>query len=140
VELFFKALKQTAKIKTFVGTSANAVRTQVWTALIAMLGHSWEALGGSFWRAPKWGIALSDIGSAVSSITPAALSAVNCNPPGPDVAITDLGLACHNPAFRVIHPPWLPSVYRRMRVVPNITEPPHKIRRGIGKRWASTRG
>jgi hypothetical protein len=35
--LFFKALKQTAKIKTFVGTSANAVRTQVWTALIAML-------------------------------------------------------------------------------------------------------
>jgi IS4 transposase len=37
VELFFKALKQTPKIKTFVGTSANAVRTQVWTALIAML-------------------------------------------------------------------------------------------------------
>jgi hypothetical protein len=33
VELFFKALKQTLKIKTFVGTSANAVRTQVWTAL-----------------------------------------------------------------------------------------------------------
>src|ERR1035437_7133682 len=37
VEVFFKALKQTLKIKTFVGTSANAVRTQVWTALIAML-------------------------------------------------------------------------------------------------------
>ena len=37
VELFFKALKQTCKIKTFVGTSANAVKTQVWTALIAML-------------------------------------------------------------------------------------------------------
>jgi IS4 transposase len=37
VELFFKALKQTLKIKTFVGTSANAVRTQVWTALITML-------------------------------------------------------------------------------------------------------
>jgi Domain of unknown function (DUF4372)/Transposase DDE domain len=37
VELFFKALKGTLKIKTFVGTSANAVRTQVWTALIAML-------------------------------------------------------------------------------------------------------
>jgi hypothetical protein len=37
VELFFKALKQTLKIKTFVGTSANAARTQVWTALIAML-------------------------------------------------------------------------------------------------------
>src|SRR5437763_4459850 len=37
VELFFKALKQTRKIKTFVGTSANAVRTQVWPAWIAML-------------------------------------------------------------------------------------------------------
>jgi hypothetical protein len=30
VELFFKALKQLCKIKTFVGTSANAVKTQVW--------------------------------------------------------------------------------------------------------------
>jgi IS4 transposase len=37
IELFFKALKQTLKIKTFVGTSENAVKTQVWTALIAML-------------------------------------------------------------------------------------------------------
>ncbi len=37
IELFFKSLKQLCKIKTFVGTSANAVKTQVWTALIAML-------------------------------------------------------------------------------------------------------
>src|SRR5206468_152000 len=37
VELFFKALKQNLKVKTFVGTSANAVRTQIWTALIAIL-------------------------------------------------------------------------------------------------------
>ena len=37
VELFFKLLKQQLKIKTFVGTSANAVRTQIWTALIAIL-------------------------------------------------------------------------------------------------------
>jgi hypothetical protein len=37
IELFFKALKQNLKIKTFVGTSANAVTIQVWTALIAML-------------------------------------------------------------------------------------------------------
>jgi hypothetical protein len=37
IELFFKALKQSCKIKTFVGTSANAVKIQVWTALIAML-------------------------------------------------------------------------------------------------------
>jgi len=37
IELFFKALKQNLKIKTFVGTSANAVRIQIWTALLAML-------------------------------------------------------------------------------------------------------
>jgi hypothetical protein len=37
IELFFKALKQNLKIKTFVGTSSNAVRTQIWTALISML-------------------------------------------------------------------------------------------------------
>ena len=37
IELFFKALKQSLKIKTFVGTTENAVQTQIWTALIAML-------------------------------------------------------------------------------------------------------
>lgn len=37
IELFFKALKQNLKIKTFVGTSANAVKIQIWTALMAML-------------------------------------------------------------------------------------------------------
>lgn len=37
VELFFKAIKQNLKLKTFVGTSANAVKVQVWTALIAVL-------------------------------------------------------------------------------------------------------
>jgi IS4 transposase len=48
VELFFKALKQTLKIKTFVGTSANAVRTQVWTALIAMLVLKYLQLKSAF--------------------------------------------------------------------------------------------
>jgi hypothetical protein len=37
IELFFKALKQSMKIKTFVGTSPNALKTQIWTALLAML-------------------------------------------------------------------------------------------------------
>jgi hypothetical protein len=48
IELFFKALKQTLKIKTFVGTSANAVRTQVWTALIAMLVLKYLQMKASF--------------------------------------------------------------------------------------------
>jgi hypothetical protein len=37
IELFFKSLKQQLKIKTFVGTSANAVQIQIWTALISIL-------------------------------------------------------------------------------------------------------
>jgi len=37
IELFFKALKQNLKVKTFVGTSENALHIQIWTALITML-------------------------------------------------------------------------------------------------------
>ena len=37
IELFFKALKQNLKVKTFVGTTENALFIQIWTALIAML-------------------------------------------------------------------------------------------------------
>jgi hypothetical protein len=37
VESFFKALKQNLRVKTFVGTSANAVHIQIWTALIAIM-------------------------------------------------------------------------------------------------------
>jgi Domain of unknown function (DUF4372)/Transposase DDE domain len=41
IEVFFKTLKQNLKIKTFVGTSENALRIQIWTALIAMLLLRW---------------------------------------------------------------------------------------------------
>jgi Transposase DDE domain/Domain of unknown function (DUF4372) len=37
IEIFFKLVKQNLRIKSFVGTSANAVWIQMWTALIAML-------------------------------------------------------------------------------------------------------
>lgn len=37
VELFFKAIKQNLKIKAFVGTSKNAILTQVWIAMITYL-------------------------------------------------------------------------------------------------------
>lgn len=37
IELFFKWIKQNLKIKTFIGTSENAVLIQVWTAMIAYL-------------------------------------------------------------------------------------------------------
>jgi len=37
IEIFFKALKQNLCIRTFVGTSENAVKTQIWISLIAIL-------------------------------------------------------------------------------------------------------
>ena len=37
VEVFFKHLKQLFRIKTFVGTSPNAVRIQMWCSMIAIL-------------------------------------------------------------------------------------------------------
>ena len=39
--MFFKALKQNLKVKSFVGTSENALRIQIWTALIAILLLKW---------------------------------------------------------------------------------------------------
>lgn len=37
IEVFFKQIKTHMKIKSFVGTSENAVLIQIWTAMIAML-------------------------------------------------------------------------------------------------------
>lgn len=48
IELFFKALKQGLKVKTFVGTTENAVRIQIWTALIAMLVLKFLQLKSTF--------------------------------------------------------------------------------------------
>ena len=48
IEVFFRALKQNLRIKTFVGTSANALRVQIWTALIAMLVLKYLQLRASF--------------------------------------------------------------------------------------------
>jgi len=48
IEIFFKALKQLLRVKTFVGTSANALHIQIWTALIAMLIVKYLQLRASF--------------------------------------------------------------------------------------------
>ena len=37
IEVFFRNLKQNFHIKSFVGTSSNAVEIQIWTALITIL-------------------------------------------------------------------------------------------------------
>jgi hypothetical protein len=48
IELLFKALKQNLKVKTFVGTSANALHIQLWTALIALLVLKYLQLRSTF--------------------------------------------------------------------------------------------
>lgn len=41
IELFFKCIKQNLKIKSFIGTSKNAVMTQIWIAMCAYLLLAW---------------------------------------------------------------------------------------------------
>ena len=48
IELFFKAIKQNLKIKTFLGTSVNALLVQIWTALIAILILKYLQMKSSF--------------------------------------------------------------------------------------------
>jgi hypothetical protein len=48
IELLFKALKQHLRVKTFVGTSANALHIQIWTAVIALLILKYLQLKATF--------------------------------------------------------------------------------------------
>jgi hypothetical protein len=48
IELLFKALKQNLRVKTFVGTTANALKTQIWTALMALLAVKFLQLQAQF--------------------------------------------------------------------------------------------
>lgn len=48
IEIFFKVIKQNLRIKTFVGTSQNALLTQIWTALIAILVLKYLKFRSSF--------------------------------------------------------------------------------------------
>ena len=53
VEVFFKHLKQLFRVKTFVRTSANAVRIQMWCAMIAILLITYLKIKAKF----KWHLA-----------------------------------------------------------------------------------
>ena len=51
IEVFFRSLKQLFHIKSFVGTSRNAVEIQLWTALIAILIFAYlKAIAGYNWH------------------------------------------------------------------------------------------
>ena len=53
IEIFFRNLKQLLRIKSFIGTSRNAVETQIWTALTTMLLLCWLKHTTRY----KWGLA-----------------------------------------------------------------------------------
>lgn len=53
IEIFFRNIKQLLKIKSFIGTSRNAVETQIWTALATMLLLCWLKHVAKY----KWGLA-----------------------------------------------------------------------------------
>ena len=48
IEIFFKTLKQNLRVKTFVGTSPNAIKVQIWTALIAVLVLKYMQMSSRF--------------------------------------------------------------------------------------------
>ena len=48
IELFFKSLKQQLKVKSFLGTSKNALLSQLWVALIAYLMLSYLKFKSKF--------------------------------------------------------------------------------------------
>jgi hypothetical protein len=48
VEVFFRALKQNLRVKSFVGTTPNALKIQIWNALIAILLLKYLQLRASF--------------------------------------------------------------------------------------------
>jgi putative transposase len=52
IELFFKSIKQQLKVKSFVGTSRNALLSQLWVAMIAYLLLSYLKFKSKF----KWSI------------------------------------------------------------------------------------
>ncbi len=53
IEIFFRNIKQLLKIKSFIGTSRNAVEIQIWTALATMLLLCWLKHIAKY----KWGLA-----------------------------------------------------------------------------------
>lgn len=53
IEIFFRSLKQLLRIKSFIGTSRNAVEIQIWTALTTILILTWLKNQAKY----KWGLA-----------------------------------------------------------------------------------
>ena len=53
IEVFFRNLKQLLRIKSFIGTSRNAVEIQIWTSMLTMLLLMWLKHRAKY----KWALA-----------------------------------------------------------------------------------
>jgi hypothetical protein len=116
IELFFKALKQNLTVKTFVGTSENALRIQIWTALIALLLLKWlHYRSGRRWSLSNLAATLRLIWEYSSSIESSGLDASCFSPmtlgvhrttrdPASDIRFTIRCKPCSKSAFDVPRP------------------------------------
>ncbi|MFY0655115.1 MAG: IS4 family transposase [Cyclobacteriaceae bacterium] len=68
IEIFFRDIKTHLKVKTFIGTSPNAVLIQLWTAMLAILIIKYLKVRASY----KWSLA-----NLISFIRIAILSKIN---------------------------------------------------------------
>ena len=104
IELFFKLLKQQLRIKTFVGTSANAVRIQIWTALISVLmlrylqfRSAWSGGLSNLVALLRWNLfSYRDLWTWLSR----PLDTPQASPPDPQLVLDSILLKTQQPAFQ----------------------------------------
>lgn len=89
IEIFFRNLKQLLRIKSFIGTTRNAVETQIWTALTTMLLLCWLKRIAKY----KWALANLVVSLRLNTFTKIDLFKWLDEPftPPPDNAILSLG-------------------------------------------------
>ena len=86
IEIFFRNLKQLLRIKSFVGTTRNAVEIQIWTAMITMLLLCWLKHTAKY----KWALANLVVSLRLNTFTKIDLEKWLNEPftPPPDMPVT----------------------------------------------------
>lgn len=89
IEVFFRNLKQLLRIKSFIGTTRNAVEIQIWTALITMLLLCWLKHEAKY----KWALSNLVVSLRLNTFTKIELQKWLDEPftPPPDTEIMDSG-------------------------------------------------
>lgn len=89
IEIFFRNLKQLLRIKSFIGTSRNAVETQIWTAMTTMLLFTWLKHIAKY----RWALANLVVSLRLNTFTKIDLYKWLDEPftPPPDLTVLTLG-------------------------------------------------